>query len=334
MNDQNLPIIISFPKSTKFLTLFLFGILIFLGGYLILDAFKIEYIQFIPLLIGILVIIGAFLILDHGSKKIIIEKELIISSTFFFKKKLELNEISGFTEITPKSSKTKKPSKVFYIYTKDLKYIKLIADNWGSEYEAVKDILKPLAPKNFNEIHQHFHEIRFRFYKGIGYLFGFIIIIYSLVNIYNAKEIDRTELGYVKGTLANQIVISKRKNRVNTIKIKLNEYSKFDFEVTGQRVNLVDNEIIDISVGDSIFLLVNNNEKEVKLENNSSNSNIYQRSIDWLKIEVCEISTAKYDFLSLEKVNSQEKDLGQKILLLLFGVLAILYFKFISKGYD
>lgn len=305
-----------------------------LGCYLLFEAFNIEHIQIIPFLLGVFLIIGSTFILDFSAKKIIIDDEYIISETFFFKKKLKLNEISGFSEISPRSSKSRKPSKEFYIYTKNIKYIKITAANWGSDYEKTKDKLKPLAPKKFNEIQEYFHNTRTKIRKGFGYSFGIIVILYSLVSIYNTKEIKRNNLSFVKGTLSNKVELIIRPKRIDNLKIKLNEYPNFNFELSGEIVRFVDKEIKNISVGDSIFLMINKTEFDLKIGNDEEISSFRLKNINWLNIEVFDIATLAKAYLSYKDVNKHQNNPIQKLLLVAFGIFTIIFFKYFDKGYD
>ncbi len=292
---------------TAFLILLLGGIGFCVLSYnIISNAFYSDYPQVDDLIIGLSFgIIGSLCMLSVWSlKKYEFDGEkLVIKSILNTTKKIiYLRDIIGYNEIEKENKYVQWTD--LTIFTKKTK--EKISSSTVSNYNLLKTELTKNIERDFNSETNWSYRVQRRY--GIGFVLTAILFLIASLYTYSNKDviIKPTDLTTITATISENPKIEKGRSS-RTINLKLKEYPKYKFKISGVRFEIAESYAIisELNVNDKIEvdILTDTFEKKVSKKKPLT---FLEKSINYSQIKVNGLRRNEKIYLRLDDINYKE----------------------------
>lgn len=324
---------IEYPFGTQaFLKVAGLGVAV-LGLIMCSFAWKVEYLQIVPLIFGILTLTFGVLCFSEGFNSIIIDSNGIVKQNLFRGNRIPKDQIKGFREIIYKSSKLNKTTHLIIFDHDDKGVIKCDKNTYGDQYE----ILLKAVRSEFNKVSADstlkIHQSREKLYRNIGKTFGIFLFAFGLYQLVFVGIFSQEEYREVIGTLSSPPRIEQNKGRERSIVFQFKEFPEYQFNVSGQSFRMLQPKARSLAIGTELKLVILQSDYQAKIEKVGTPS-FTDKHINWHVIDLYGIEQNGYFLLDHEALNESAGDPIPKVLLMLTGIGFFLYYEFISKGYD
>lgn len=306
MNDQ-----VKIKSDNSFL--FYFCILLFGGMGMIFGCYKLilislneEYPQILGLIIGgILGIIGTLSIYSiYKLDKLFIFKEYLEIKSIFgnTKRIIHLDKIITWTEIEKRNKYLTWTD--LTLYTEQNKY--KFTSSYYNNYTEIKNVLVKGKPRDSQK--QNNWQRRNNFYYAIGFSILGSLFLYGAVRQFQKKdiEINSSQLQTITDKIISEPTIYKGSKGSRSIKIKLNSFPTFRFEISGYgyQACYAGDYIENVKLGDTIKLDILKDQYKMKLSKEKP-LGFWDKSINYSQISVYGLRFKNYTYLDLNDYNKE-----------------------------
>lgn len=303
---------INIETKTKFSTL----IILILGGigfcflsfYLTSISLEAEYPQIAGLILGLF--FGAFGLLSIFSiwqlKKYDFDGEKLIVKSIFNtpKKVIYVRDIKSYKEIEKENKSGK--WKDLTIFT-DRQKEKISSSTISNYFQLKSALTKGLIRDEYSES-LWLYKVNKRF--GIGFIIIGLLFSFGMLNVYLKKdiEIQSNQLTTLTGTISETPKIDRRKSS-RWINLKLVEYPKFNFKISGIRFHAAySNAIVaELKASNQIELDILKDTYDKKISRTKELTFI-DKTVNYNQITVNGLRKDDRVYLRLENINTEQKE--------------------------
>lgn len=324
------------PINIKSKTRFSFLIILVIGGigfclisyYLISSSLEYEFVQITELIFGLF--FGAFGLLSISViwflKKYEFDGEKLIVKSIFNtpKKAIYVKDIKSYNEIEKENKSGK--WKDLTIFT-DRHKETISSSNISNYYQLKSALTKGLIRNEYSE-RLWSYKVNKRF--GIGFIIFGLLFSIGMLKVYSKKdiEIQPEQLTTLKATITKTPEIERRKSS-RWINLKLEEYPKFNFNISGIRFHASNSSAIvaEIKANDQIELDILKDTYEKKISQ-TKDLTFTDKTVNYNLITVYGLRNEGKTYLRLKKINHEHKKDYSGIGFWIFLSLGIAIFSF------
>jgi hypothetical protein len=296
-------------KLSTLIILILGGIgFCFLSYYLTSKSLESEYPQIAGLVLGLF--FGAFGLISIFSiwqlKKYDFDGDKLIVKSIFNtpKKVIYVRDIKSYNEIE-KENKSGKWNDLT-IFTDRQK--EKISSSTISNYQQLKRALTKGIQRDEYSESLWSYKVNKRF--GIGFIIIGLLFSIGMLKVYSKKDLEilPEQLTTIKATITETPEIERRKSS-RWINLKLEEYPKFNFKISGIRYHAANsNEIVaEIKANDQIELDILKDTYDKKISQ-AKDLTFIDKTVNYNQITVNGLRKEGKIFLLLENINKEQKE--------------------------